>query len=482
MLSDSSKTPSLRTFLTIIASLLAGLVVCPTNSATSAAGAVQSQIGAPLDAEAAHTTLSPYGDEGSIDQWRADFTLAKPSERLVLNRSSTGERSTPWRLVDDGFEFAFVDNREVIRRKNGKTFTNVSVIIPMAINADQKGTLPFTRFGDGGFLFDSAFLRACGETCPKTTDGDDAQWRMTINTSPDHTMVLRGQVVQGALSFVDKGDGATIYIGDGAIVDHRRYISVTDKTLPGDLSAKLDALAPRLLAYFSTRLGRLKEKPTLFVSFTPTSVTHGPIVSASTLQNQVFLGIEGNNPDISNADNELSFSLAWFVTREMATLYQKRTAIAFDEAENWIHEGAADAFAYLALKDLNAAPASFLANRLATAKAQCAEALHTGSLKSGRDQTSSRGIGDCGLIAHLAADAASQTASGDDLFALWKTFLYRVRDGASWNGETYAQVVRESAGRDPADFIERLIAGALKNPENVIENGLQSSGFEAPTP
>ena len=229
--------------------------------------------------------------------------------------------------------------------------------------------------------------------------------------------------------------------------------------------------------YFGDRLGALNEKQMLFASYNVPGDLDGFSVKGGVLPNQVFIHFEGAQiPELSSGEDFPSF-LAWFFAHEASHLYQNLGSARYEEFDSWIHEGSADAFAYLSLQSLEAAPAEYLATRLDQAKEGCASALTDGNLHSAleRDQPF-QAFYDCGLIIHLTADAALRQSSDGDLFTVWTDFERRVANGSPWNTATYLDVVREKGGRAAADFIETLVTQQINDPSTFLTTGLIESG------
>ena len=429
--------------------------------------------------EAASVNLSP----SSAGFWRADFSWVSPTTRLDFVRSSKKRRPERLKLLDDDFEIVSANSLDSIRRKDGAAFNAVSVLEPTSIENPPAGYLPFAQFGDGGLLLYTGRFHTCAGICPLDNNNDEGPWRITISPGASERMIINGAVANGPTSFVDGGDGTKVYIGNSRIVQAPGMLAVIDAALPNSVSNGLDQLFPPLMAYFGERLGALNQAQMLFASYNVPGDLAGSSIKGGTLPQQVFMHFEGAQiPDFSS-ENDFSYWLAWFFAHESAHLHQRYRTAPYEENDSWLHEGSAEAFAYLALRDLGFVTDTYLEQRLTGAKKACATALEGGSLHDVLNRDGPfQAFYDCGLILHLAVDAASRDSSNSDLFVTWKAFIQRVAEGAPWNTATYLDTIKEKANEEIANVVEAVVTEHLDAPLSVLDRGLARSGFRHATP
>lgn len=425
--------------------------------------------------EAAAVRLSPADHV----YWRTDFSWETPATQLDFVRQSNKRRPERLKVIGEHFEVFSTEESDAIRRKDGAAFNAVSILEPISIENPPAGYLPFAQFGDGGLLLHTGRFHACAGPCPTDDNQNEGPWRVAIDPGEDGRMILNGAVETGLASFVDTGDGTKVYIGDGEIISSKSLLAVIDAALPDTVVESLNRLLPPLMDYYGERLGKLREKQMLFASYNVPGDVRGSSIKGGTLPRQVFMHFEGDKIPEFSSEADFPYFLAWFFAHEAAHLHQRHRFAQYDNADSWIHEGVADAMAYLALQEMDAAPDAYLAKRLDRARTACADALAGGSLRSVLERDAPfQAYYDCGLIIHLAADAAARRGSGADLFGVWKTFIQRVGDGAPWNTETYLRVVSEAADEETADFIEEVAEGRIDDPVAALRIGLTASGFE----
>lgn len=427
--------------------------------------------------EAAHVRLSPAGET----HWRAEFSWTSPVDQLALIRSSSGLRAERVRLLDEAFEIVTTEEGDIIRRTDGGAFTQVAVLEPVAIEVASGGYLPFAQFGDGGLLLHTGRFHACAGPCPLDETGDEGPWTFEIDPGAEERMIVNGAVVTGVHRFTDTANGTKVYVGDGAIIEGDGMVAVVDTHLPVEVTQHLEALFPELLTYFSAQLGALDDTVMLFASYNVPGDVNGSTVKGGTLPSQVFMHFEGSTMAAFAESEEFPSFLSWFFAHEAAHLFQDHSHSRYDRADSWIHEGAADAKAYLALRDLGAAPADYLQHRLERAHGACSQALADGPLRGAEE----RGAPfltyyECGLILHLAVDAAARRETGQSFYEVWRSFTQATRAGAPWDVTGFSAVVEAAAGPATARFVEAVVLRPLDDPARTLADGLAASGFEAP--
>jgi len=460
----------MKNFFVVFLAFLAACVVQPDRKSD----ATQSKAAG----EAAAVLLSPLDKEA----WRADFSWNTPVSQLNFVRHSNDYRLTRVKVLDDAFELFSNNNGEAIRRRDGAPFTSATIIEPTSIENPPAGYLPFARFGDGGILLHTGRFHTCAGPCPLDSAKDAGPWHITIDPGNDRRVIVNGSAEKGAVSFIDSGDGTKVYIGDGEVTKGINLLAVIDTALPEIVVEKLNQLFPPLMDYFGKHLGTLTETQSLFASYNVPGDLPGSSIKGGTLPRQIFMHFEGNQiPDFSSNADFPSF-LSWFFAHEAAHLHQGFRPTKYEEADSWIHEGTAEAFAYLSVRKLNAAPNVYLEQRLDTAKQSCAQALADGPLNTVLERGQPfQSLYDCGLILHLAVGSASSRRSNVDLFRVWKYFTDRVAKGSPWNAQTYISVVSESAGKETADFVEHIVKKRADNPAKFLEQGIAKSRLnEAP--
>lgn len=422
--------------------------------------------------EAARIFLSPESD----GFWRAEFRLQAPAKELVLIRPSESGRIARTVFDDPRFEMAMRGEQAIVRRKDGDAFSRVSLREPATYYADFVGYLPYSPFGDGGVLVHTGRFHACAAPCPVDAAGDEGPWRVTIDPRGTR-MIVDGEATRRRKTVTDGGDGSAVYVGEGAIIEGASFLAVIDGSAPDDLVDHLNKLFPQLMDIFAARLSPPLRKQMLFLSYNVPGSINGSSIKGGTLPNQVFMHFEGAGVAEGAGEDGFFDFLAWFFAHEAAHLHQNlhrnRRVVQFAEGDSWIHEGGAEALAYIALAALQQTSPQYRRKRLDGALDACATALETGPLYDIHKRGDFQTYYDCGLILHLAA-AAGAAKTDRDLFTLWSAFTEEVSGGAPWTTETYLSVVADISGPDVADFIRRVVRDDLDDPRETISTGIKA--------
>lgn len=404
--------------------------------------------------ETASVTLSPADQDA---HWQAHFSLDGPATELVLIRPSSGGRLERWQFKDQAFEL--IQDKEtdedVIRRKDGGSFTTVSITEPTTFDMPAKGYLPFAKFGDGGVLLYTGRFHACVMPCPKDDQGDEGPWVFTVDPGPGERMIANGAVASGPISFKDSADGTKIYVGDGRIQDTATYLAVIDDALPPIVRDDLNRLFPKLMTAFAERLGAPDGKQMMFVSYNVPGTVKGSSIKGGTLPGQVFMHFEGAQTEDFAGSPEFKPFLAWFFAHEAAHLHQHSRGLQTDQGDSWIHEGGAEALAYVLLQELGTVDESYLDNRIIDQSEKCNAALERGSLYRAHERDDFDAYYDCGLIIQLFAHREMQR-NGRSLYDLWTNYMTKVDEGADWSTETMLDTIKESAGPEAATFARNI--------------------------
>lgn len=423
--------------------------------------------------EAVSILMAPDGDD-----WRVEYHLTRPATALALIRPSEPSRASRMRFDDPSFELAVDGETATIRRRDGKPFRKASFAESARFYEDFTGYLPYSRFSDGGLLVFSGRFHACADACPVDENGDEGPWRVTLDPKGQNAIVL-GAITTSRTSFTDRGDGTSIYFGDGAIISTADYIAVIDAGLPAATRQRLDDLFPSLMDFYRARLAAPLRQPMMFVSYNEPGAIQGASIKGGTLPDQVFMHFEGAKLGALAADENFPNFLSFFFAHEAAHLHQIGRYKQRDDSDSWIHEGGADAFAYLALKELGAAPREYLAGRIFDARRLCAASLNKGPLARAGERGDFDAFYQCGLLLHLIVDAKAREQERD-LFSLWRVFEQRVAAGAPWTSATYVEIIREFAGPGAADIARAVAIDGAENAAVMLEAALNNVGLPTP--
>ncbi|NHK28653.1 hypothetical protein FF098_012105 [Parvularcula flava] len=401
------------------------------------------------------------------DTMRVTYRLARPAPGLAFRRVTDGQRAERWVPLDDGFVLNHGGERDYVQRRDGELFTEIAFDIPATFIRLPQDYSPFMPYKDGGLLIHSGRFQACVRSCGIVEEG--TVFPMQLIPGEGQHIILDGEVLTGPVSWDDKDDGTMVYLGAAEPIETDYVVAVVDQALPDDLSSALDELFPELMVFYTGKLGALEDQPMLFAALDRHTEPDGNPSSNSysnqggVLPGQVFMHMSGDGwlETAEVRGPQIVGFVSWFFAHEAGHLYQRGAGREFDLKVAWIHEGGADAFAALAMEELDAAPAEYIAQRKQQAIDNCLLGLADGDLRTAQDRGAFNLYYECGMVMQLAADRAIKARSGgaQDLFTLWGVYLTRVKDGAPWAEETFLPLIGEMAGAETQAFAARILDG-----------------------
>jgi hypothetical protein len=380
--------------------------------------------------------------------WQVVYTLPSPASQLIFPRTPDDSRRATWQ-PDDGFEIIAGRDGDTARRKDGASFKSARFRMNAEYRVLPDDYAPFEPFGDGGMLFHTGRFFACVTTC-----ADDATWSIQIVAGSNDRVLVDGRVDTGRASWSDRGDGRVIYIGANEPVQAPEVVTVLDGKLPPSIRVQLSNDLPAFMRDYAARLGKLSERPTLFVSYDQAKQS-GWGRQGGVLPGQVFVHFYGDHWPTEMTKPDFPLDLAWHFAHEGAHLYQRMMFV--DGPASWIHEGAAEAFAVLQLRLRSPKSAAFVQARIDKATEQCTTQLRDRSLHDAIASGQSDLAYACGLLINLRIHSELREAGQrDGLYALWRNYLQRGKQAA---GETAYLSSISALGCPRLAFTTRALVG-----------------------
>ncbi len=396
-----------------------------------------------------------------------EFRSARPTTAIALARTPDSTRKERWRIASTDFEIIQLDGKDVIHRIDGARFSSVEVIVPATYVSLPKDYAPFSPFSDGGLLVHSGRFQACPSSIENGVGDCDGPWLMQIHAPPNGHVVLNGDRYDESAKWLDSDDGTKIYIGQAMPSLSVNFVGIIDSALPPAISGLMNASLPELMAFYGQRLPELVQRPMLFVSYDP-DYEHGHGRQGGILPNQVFMHFYGPTWEETDVDGNAQRDIVWFFAHEAGHIYQH--GVTGDRKSSWIHEGAAEAFAYLALKELDIVSDRYLAAHRNQALEGCRDALATGTLATAAARGRFSDYYHCGLIMFIAIDRKIRLRSNNqqDLFDLWAALVSDLKKSDSWDAPTFLSKVEPWIGRDAASRLLSISIEEQVNPEKAL--------------
>lgn len=406
--------------------LCLGLTLACAGDPTPAAGAVEIHV-------------QPDGRQ----PWTVRYETERPVARLIFPQSPDDSRVRGWR-PEAGFEVVSSPEGEALRRIDGAAFSTASVAMDPVYRELPKSYAPFSPYGDGGMLFHTGRLFACAEAC-----ADGQTYRFTLTS--ERPVLVDGRREIGEAVWTDRDGGRSVYVGDTRPAETEFGAAIIDGALPAAIREQLERELPAFMSLYADKLGVLDYQPMLFVSYDTRHDELGRVGNqGGTLPGQVFIHLYGAEWERRLAEGGFGDGLRWHFAHEAAHLYQ-RQLFAPEPESSWIHEGGAEAMAWLALRDSDPALAEA---HLSEANTRCAASLQAaGSLR----QAISGGDFDaayvCGFLILVEVDRRVRVAdpASDGLFTVWRDYVELSGDRGG-SEEAFVAAVRRAGGDALADW------------------------------
>ncbi len=391
--------------------------------------------------------------------WIVRYRFDHPVTRMAFDRTPDASRTKTW-SAPQGFQITYGSDEnnggvEIVSRIDGKPFRQVDLQMPPLYRDLPSDYAPFAPFGDGSLLFYTGRLFACSDSC---SAANSRKWRMRLMVRDHRRILLNGQTYRGSAVWLDGDEGRYVYIGDGALTDAGVVNAVVDRGLPDNIRQQLEQQLPMLMAYFSARLGKLETRPALFASYDAAHPGGGWGRQGGTLPGQIFTHFYGSRWPVEFAKPDFANDLAWHFAHEAGHLHQR--GITTDDAPGWwIHEGGAEAFAAIALRESGASQADYVARRIKTARESCATLLREKSLHQVTSRQTNTPAYQCGMLVNLSIDAAlrQRAPTKDGLYAVWRGYLARKASGQSTDEAAFLSSVADIGGQPIADQVARML-------------------------
>jgi len=396
------------------------------------------------------------------------YTTTVPVKRLEFVRSPDNQRLARWTALQEEFQITHEDGVDYVSRKDDQSFSAAAFESPMTYTVLPKDYAPFMPYSVGGVLLHSGRFQVCPESCMSDTAINEYPMQLFSNGYGD--VILNGEVLGMDAAWNDSRDGTMVYVGRSKPIETDHVIAIIDPKIPDDIKTMLNALFPQMMDYYADKLGSLNQKPMLFAALDRNSEPDGNPLSnnfssqGGTLPGQVFMHLVGDGwlETLDVRGDYAGEFLAWFFAHEAAHLYQRAADYESIGEDAWIHEGGAEAFAAITMRELELASEARIETRKAQSVKKCLEGLQQGDLRTAGARQDFDLYYSCGMVIQLAAHKTVQF-NGDKkgVFLLWQEFLEAQTQGDNWNENVFLSIIEKKTDRKTMDLIGMIIEGDL---------------------
>lgn len=278
------------------------------------------------------------------------------------------------------------------------------------------------------------------------------------------TVLIEGRATRSeALTTASAGTYA--YFGTIPVVQNSSFAGILDPGLPRWIANDLRTFLPRLLAFYSARLGAISPtRPSAYLTWKGATPGREGL-GGSTLPGLVVLDFEGAN--LVHPSERAQQRIRWFFAHETAHFWLGQAARNKRRDQAWLHEGGADALSIRALRALLGTgydPLPAVQRRLD----DCIAAAPNGGLLGATARGEQLANYNCGAILSLVAEAAIRKRDPRaDILSFWRALIVRARQGdnsfdqAMWLDE----LTRQSGDEGLADMIAEFARAGSRDPQ-----------------
>ncbi len=416
------------------------------------------------------------------DAWRVTYRFADPVAGMVFQRGRSAYRGEEWELLSEGLEWAEEHQpasgeiRDVVA-VTGPPVREIALRFTSDFRTRVKAyqlTVPYT---DGGRLLYTGDLsvRVAG-----SAGALDHRWR--LRTSAGRNVVLLDHHGEGELEWLESaestGDGTYVYFGPGRPEVRERMSFLIDPGLPAWLRREIEPLLPRLFDRYAQITGvELAFRPLVLLSYRPTDIS-GLTFKGGTLDGLVQMAAEGRAWEQETRDARLMWldrsahEAFHFWTGQMFVA-------AFDGAEQWITEGAADHYALATMLEMGLVDSTAHRRQLVERANECLIGLRGRPLLRSTETGDFHNLYVCGSTLWLAAStAARRSDEADEEHAFVRALLaaaerserkltsYRILEtlhsltGGPWAGAPLARLLFQGVPEEADELFASLMAAA----------------------
>lgn len=403
----------LSTFLALLAALLTG---CASSRPA-------------VEVLPPYIVLEKAPEEGF---WQATWHFAAPTRELRFEREGAGFRAKVFESLTPGYRMERDGAVEVLRT-DGEPVSTLRVRFREFDVAVPKEYAFFQKFSDGSVAIYTGHLVARAAE----TGADDCKEcfirRFRLHAPEGSSVLLEGRFVGREAFWEDRhGQGTYAYLGGIDPIETAEMISIVDTAVPDWLEAETRVALPRLFAMYSERFGvPLPERPTILFNYIDSGHS-GYTNAGGTLPGQIILTLDGAAWQ-ERSDEALKL-LFHFLAHEAVHLWNGQVVHYEGNADSWMHEGSADAFAQRTLLELGIIDADAFLGYQTTALNECRKGLGGVPLRRASANAAFGLYYSCGNLIALLTEAMSAER---DLFAFWKRLIERVIDDGKYDAEDY---------------------------------------------
>lgn len=421
------------------------------------------------------------------DRWTADFQLNADApvwaffESALLRETRQPWRPAWWRVETPGVVLERQGAYDILRSVDGGPLPRGVRIVMQPRAGDLEAAYdPALVFSNGAVaLYSEQFNLIplpsieAARALPSDLNGQETPGGPSVVTWRD----TAGPVLfKGARQPTATEREADTYVlfGDVPIRQGRGVTTAMDPGLPTWLSEQLTAFTPRVMDYYTTRMGAAESRSPMVMADWSGPSSGMTSMGGSVLPGLITMSFEGEG--VLTASAPVLDRAYWFIAHEAAHFWMGQNGLVYQFSRDaWITEGGADLMALRAIKAIK--PDYDDRAELQKEVDDCVR------LATGKPVATAEGRGEhrayyaCGAVWSLAMETASRRGGRGDWFDIVRRFREDNRDdGVLTRAEWLAELTRATGDTAAADGIARMLDTGVADPAAEIARLFDRTG------
>ncbi len=408
------------------------------------------------------------------DSWTVTYQLNQSVSELVFDRQTNRFRSKNWISKTPGILIKEVDGQEMIVSENGARFDSVIFSLKSYYDETPKDYEFFQAFSDKSVVVYTGHFNACS----KNQDCEEPIDFIFRGRSKDKIVIL-GQVNTREYRWTDKsGRGTYVYFGTIKPLERMHLTAIIDPTLPKWLEKRVYDMFPKLFDFYAKETGySLTFKPLIFLNYV--SEERDAPFHGGTLPGLIQLTLFGKG--WAKEDRKSFISIAKFLAHESAHVWNGQL-FPYASKDMWMHEGGANAFAYMALFKLEFIDRKEFLELQTGDFNHCVTNLKDRPLIEVTEDRNFRAHYSCGAMMALITHAAvKKNNKSYDLFQFWKAMFTKFRNQnlRFYTEDTYFSTLLDMTGDEVlVRNIQTFINGPTNSSSSFVKTELERLGIK----
>lgn len=405
------------------------------------------------------------------DAWRVTYNTTHPITELIFSRRTNLFRMKNWNPLAPGISIIQSDKREII--KGTKPFQEVSFELNSYYEITPKDYEFFQKFSDDSVVMYTGHFDAYSKIYDTNTPIE-----FIFIPRTDETGIVAGNKFTSLTSWIDfKERGTYVYFGNLKPIETKDFTAIIDPTLPSWLLTRFNKYLPEIFSFYVAKTGySIPFKPFIFLNYS--SLGSGYSSHGGTLPGLIQMSLSGKAWGKEDVD---SFAqVIRFFAHESAHVWNGQI-FPYEDEDMWMHEGGADAFAFLAMHELNVLEKSRLKYHKNKAFNECLSKLKNRPLREVKEDPEYKAFYKCGSIFHLMAGAAiNRQDPNAGVFQFWKSLFDEAKkSGKPYTEDLYFFVLDKLSGNSlTSNAIKQLLDGPVTNAEEQFQKEFERLDLE----